>query len=82
MHRVPFVHRADADEEAYRHARAGTARDLMHESLVVAKETDRVRDVLRPLLVDDNKVIPVVNDAGKLVGIVDRADLLRAIVRL
>lgn len=80
MHRVPFTHRDEADDEAYRHAKARTARDLMHTDIVVAKETDRVCDVLSPLLGNGKKVIPVVNDAAQLVGIVDRADLLRAIV--
>jgi len=82
MLRVPFVHRGEAEDEAYRHAKAKTARDLMHTNIVVANEKDTVRDILGPLLESEQKAIPIVDDARRLVGIVDRADLLRAIVRL
>jgi CBS domain-containing protein/PII-like signaling protein len=82
MHRMPFGHRAEADDEAYRHARARTAQDLMHRDFVVATETDTVGNVLAALLGNGKKVIVVVSDTGRLVGIVDRADLLRAIASL
>jgi CBS-domain-containing membrane protein len=82
IHHVPFVHRPAASDEAYRHAKAQRARDLMHFDVVVAKANDTVGEVLPLVLGNGEKVIPVVNDASQLVGIVDRADLLRAIVRL
>ncbi len=79
---VPFVHRPDTTERDYRHATGKTARELMHTDVVMANERATVRDVLRSFLESDKKVIPVVDDRRHLVGIVDRADLLRAIARL
>jgi CBS domain-containing protein len=82
MHRVPFVHRGGADDDAYRRAAARTAKDLMHTDVVVANQRDLVRDVLLTMLEREKKLIPVVDDDQRLVGIVDRADLLRAITRI
>jgi CBS domain-containing protein len=81
MHRVPFVHRGGAEDEDYQRATARTARDLMHTDVVIANQRDLVRDVLLTMLERKRKVIPVVDDEQRLVGIVDRADLLRAMTR-
>ncbi len=55
------------------------ARDLMSEpDLVVAAETD-VAEALRLMIARRVKVLPIVDRDGRLTGVVDRADALRAV---
>jgi len=81
MQHVPFIHGGHAGEQTYRHANARTARDLMHTDIVVASESEPVSAVLGEMLEKGKKVVPIVDDNGRLVGIVDRADFLRGIAQ-
>jgi CBS domain-containing protein len=81
MQHVPFLHGGHQGEAAYRHSTAQTARDLMHTDIVVATESEPVSTVLAQMLEKGKKVVPVVDDTGHLVGIVDRADFLRGIAQ-
>lgn len=58
---------------------SATVKTLMTTDIIVAKEDTPVLDVVR--LMNENKVnrIPVVDDAGRLSGIVTRADILRRV---
>jgi CBS domain-containing protein len=57
---------------------AATARDLMHApALTVAADTP-VPEAAQQMLRERYKVLPIVDVAGRLVGVVDRADLLAA----
>ena len=58
-------------------ARDRQARDLMQGPVVTVGESDDVRDIARLLATHHIKRVPVLRD-GKMVGIVSRADLLRA----
>lgn len=55
-----------------------TARDLMSTSVVTVEEDTDVREVARLLATHNIKRVPVLRD-GRMVGIVSRADLLRAL---
>jgi CBS-domain-containing membrane protein len=79
MSRIPFVPGSRETEETLRHTTGSTARDLMRTDIVVAREDDPIRDVLADMLRSQTKIVPVVNDADELVGMIDRADLLRVL---
>ncbi len=79
MRRLPFAH-PPGDAEAARHARARTAADLMTRDVAIAREDALVADGIAKVLDGNHKVLAVVDAAGTLVGIVDRADLLHALL--
>jgi CBS-domain-containing membrane protein len=79
MRRIPFVH-APADPEAARHARARTAADLMTTDVATAREDAPASAGIARILDGNHEVLAVVDVAGRLVGIVDRADLLHALL--
>jgi CBS domain-containing protein len=64
-------------EEAWRLSTGNDAETLMITDIVVARETDRVADVLARVMQKKRQVVPVVDDTGAAIGIVDRVDLLR-----
>lgn len=80
MHRIPFVPGSREAEETLRHTTGTRARDLMTRDIVVAREDEPVREVLGRMLRQGKKIVPVVDERGALVGMVDRADLLRVLV--
>ncbi len=80
MHRIPFVPGSREAEEVLRHTTGTRARDLMTRDIVVAREDEPVREVLARMLQQGKKIVPVVDERGALVGMVDRADLLRVLV--
>ncbi len=80
MHRIPFVHGSADIEEMRRHTTGKTARDVMIADIPTTREDEPVRDVLAMMLDRGKKIVPIVNAAGELTGMVDRADLLRALV--
>jgi CBS domain-containing protein len=53
--------------------------DIMTESVISVRPTDRIADAIRLML--DNRIsgLPVIGEDGKLVGIVSESDLLRRI---
>lgn len=61
-------------------ARGATARDVMTADLVTVDEDASAEDIARLMEKRRIKRVPVLRD-GKIVGIVSRADLLRAILR-
>ncbi|HZU78125.1 MAG TPA: DUF190 domain-containing protein [Dehalococcoidia bacterium] len=79
MERIPFVHGSQEAEEAVRHTTGTRARDLMQTDVVTAREDEPVRDVLAAMLDKNKKLVPIVDEAGRLTGMVDRADLLRVL---
>jgi CBS domain-containing protein len=52
------------------------ARDVMVSPVITAHENDTVRDVAKLLIAKHISAVPIVDQAGKLVGIVSEADLL------
>ena len=55
------------------------ARDIMVSPVITTGENETVRDVARLLATKRISAVPVVDSAGKLVGIVTEADLMRRI---
>ena len=68
-------------ERAERAARDLRARDLMTREVVTVRPQDPVRLAIRTLLDAGVKRLPVVDEEGRLVGIVSRSDLLRPFLR-
>jgi len=79
MHRLPFTHGGPDEADAAARARAHTAGELMSRSVPVAREDARLSDAIALMLKDRHKVLAVTDAGGALVGIVDRADLLRGL---
>ena len=52
------------------------ARDVMVSPVITVSENDTVRDVARILIAKRISAVPVVDQAGRLVGIVSEADLM------
>jgi CBS domain-containing protein len=63
-------------------ARGILARDVMKTDVVTCTPDTPVRDVVKILSERRIKRLPVVDEAGKLVGIISRADIIRAIAQL
>lgn len=80
MERIPFVHGSQATQEIMRHATGTRARDLMQTDVVIAREEEPVREVLAKMLSQGKKLVPIVDEHGRLTGMVDRADVLRILV--
>jgi CBS domain-containing protein len=80
MERIPFVHGSQATQEIMRHATGTRARDLMQTDVVIAREEEPVREVLAKMLSRGKKLVPIVDENGRLTGMVDRADVLRILV--
>jgi CBS domain-containing protein len=70
MHRVPFVHPSGTPHGG------NHARNLMRTDIVLAHDGEPVRDVLQRMLEAGRKIVPIVDSENRLVGLVDRADLL------
>lgn len=80
MHRLPFTHPDREALEAEHHAVARTAGDLMETEVPTAFEDTPLRDAIAVMLHGAHKVIAVVDQDSRLVGIVDRADILHGLV--
>ncbi|UBU08762.1 CBS domain-containing protein [Nonomuraea gerenzanensis] len=52
-------------------------REVMSSPAIVVRRTDPVRRAIRTLYVNDITAAPVVDDSGRLVGVVSELDLLR-----
>ena len=55
-----------------------TAADLMHTDAPIVTRSTTLAEAAQQMVAHGRKVLPVVDDGGRLLGIVDRADLLRA----
>jgi CBS domain-containing protein len=80
MHRLPFAHPRPEEHEAEHHARARRASDLMERDVATATEDTLLSEAIARMLQGSHKVLAVTDPAGKLVGVVDRADLLHGLV--
>jgi CBS domain-containing protein len=81
VHRLPFVHPKPEEVAAEQHAKARTAADLMVPTPSVS-ETAPIRDAIAAMLGGGHKIIAVVDAEQRLVGVLDRADLLSGLVAM
>ena len=79
IHRLPFVHPKPEELQAEQHANARTAADLMIDTAVVAEEAP-VREAIAAMLGGKHKIVAVVDAQKRLVGVLDRADLLHGLL--
>ena len=54
--------------------------DVMTTPVVAASPVTDIRRIARVMLDRDVDGVPIVNDAGSLVGFVSRSDIMRAVV--
>ncbi len=80
MHRLPFAHPSEEDRATEQHARARRAADLMTTRLATASEDTLLSEASARMLEGSHKVLAITDASGRLVGIVDRADLLHGLV--
>jgi predicted transcriptional regulator len=57
---------------------AASAGDLMHADAPVVTASTSLAEAAQAMVTQGRKLLPVVDDAGRLLGVVDRADLLHA----
>lgn len=81
MHRLPFVHPKPDETRAEKHATARVAADLMVET-AVAREDTPLREAIASMLAGEHKIIAVVDAEKRLVGCLDRADILRGLLAI
>lgn len=80
MSRLPFVHLDPAERLRLEHAVGKTAAQLMDPNLPTVRAATPLGEAIESMLRDRRKILPVVDDTGRLLGAVDRADLLRTLV--
>ena len=56
----------------------GTAADVMVASPAVVRSDAAITDAIRQMITTGAKLLPVVDEGGRLVGMLDRSDVLRA----
>lgn len=79
MRHIPFLGLSPEEREEL-HVLTGTrAGDLMISPALTVTQTMPVVDAARRMLERRYKILPVVEDTGQIVGLIDRADLLRAL---
>lgn len=79
MWRLPFVHPTLEEREEILSHEGTRAGDLMITPIVTVGESTPVVEAAQHMLERRLKILPVVNGNGHLVGLIDRADLLRAV---
>ncbi|MEL7209443.1 MAG: CBS domain-containing protein [Actinomycetota bacterium] len=67
-------------EDDLKKAASATVSDAMEEELVTVGPDDTVETIATRMHDNDISRVPVVDDEGKLVGLVARGDILRAII--
>lgn len=80
VHRLPFAHASADDRASEQHARARRASELMDPDVPAATEDTLLGDAIAIMLRGNQKVLAVTDASGRLLGIVDRADLLHGLV--
>ncbi len=82
MSKLPFVHQTPETQARLCQATGSCARDLMIAPVATVSEDEPVRSAARRMLEarPPIKLMPVVDADGRLVGLVDREALLRAIL--
>jgi CBS domain-containing protein len=81
MNRLPFTHPSAEERETEHHARAQKAEDLMVPNVATAREDTSLSAAIAVMLRGSQKVLAVTDATGRVVGIVDRADLLHGLVQ-
>jgi len=79
IHRLPFVHPKPEERETERHATAQTAAGLMVETAMVGQDAP-LREAIATMLRGKHKSVTVVDSDKRLVGILDRSDLLHGLL--
>ncbi len=79
IHRLPFVHPKPDELASELHSKARTAADLMVQT-AVATENSPIREAIVAMLSGGHKIVAVVDADKRLVGVLDRADLLHGLV--
>jgi CBS domain-containing protein len=78
MRRLPFVH--SRDDPAGAHSRGQTAGEVMSRSFVAVTQGVLLSEAIARMLRAGQKVLAVTDGDGRLVGMVDRADLLHGLL--
>jgi CBS domain-containing protein len=78
MSRLPFAHFWDG--EVGSHARARIAGEVMTRGVVQVREDVPLAQAIAAMLRENQKVLAVTDADGRLVGMVDRADLLHGLL--
>ncbi|ACG74535.1 protein of unknown function DUF190 [Anaeromyxobacter sp. K] len=78
MQRLPFRH-AKGEESAAAHTRGRTAADVMSRHVATVREDVLLSEAIASMLRGEDKVLAVTDAEGRVVGIVDRADLLHGL---
>jgi CBS domain-containing protein len=81
MHRLPFSNVAKVELQAEQHARARNASDLMVTDVAIAREDQLLRDAVAQMTTAPHKLVAIVDADGRLVGALDRADVLRGLLQ-
>ncbi len=79
MSKLPFVHLSPEQQALLRQETGTRAADLMITPVEAVREDTPVAEAARRMITERRKLLPVVDAQGRLVGMVDRADLLRAV---
>jgi CBS domain-containing protein len=79
MQRLPFRH-AKGDETAAAHTRGKTAGEVMTREVATVRDDVLLSEAVAAMLRGEHKVLAVTDADGRVVGIVDRADLLHGLV--
>jgi CBS domain-containing protein len=76
---VIFLERMDHWREKFRKAFGVTAADLMTSEPISVAPGDSVHEAASQMIKHDVNRLPVVDDAGAVVGVISRADVVRAL---
>lgn len=79
MQRLPFGH-GKGEESAAAHTRGRTAAEVMTREVATVREDVLLSEAVATMLGGEHKVLAVTDADGRVVGIVDRADLLHGLV--
>jgi CBS-domain-containing membrane protein len=63
-----------------RPGKARVAAELMNRDVVTVTETTTVQETIERMITTRRKIVPVVDEQGRLVGVVGRSDLLRVLL--
>lgn len=81
MGKLPFVRLSDAEREQLRFAQGTRAAELMLTPVLTVRGETPALEAASLMLQRRYKILPVVDAEGRLIGLLDRADLLRAVAR-
>ena len=81
MHRLPFTHPNPDELTTERHAKAHTAAELMNTEVAQVREDATLGEAIAAMVSGTHKLVTVINAEGTLVGVVDRADILRGLTQ-